>query len=193
MAWSTPYTATAGTILTAATWNVYVRDDLSYLKGLLDGTGGAVTVRVPSTLELVGDANFNLNIGGGNPILQFDSGPDSFAYIRASNFFQWIVAGGLKMQLDSAGKLTGAGFYDSGELSLAASASSSPSHGLGAKPRFVWGYLSTVSGEVAGTAATAILTGTGTATIFISTVSSTTIVVQNTAGATRYARVLAML
>lgn len=38
MAWSTPRTWTTGEVVTAAHVNTYVSDDLSYLKGLVDGT-----------------------------------------------------------------------------------------------------------------------------------------------------------
>lgn len=37
MAWTDPMTAIAGTELTAAQWNAYVRDNLNYLKSVIDG------------------------------------------------------------------------------------------------------------------------------------------------------------
>lgn len=115
---------------------------------------------------------------------------DEFAVYRSPAGTNPCVFG-LLFRVDGTGKLTGAGFYDSGEFALASGASTTLIHGLGAKPRILGGYLSAVAGEVAGTAPTQLLDAS--TTVSVTGVSSTQITVYNGAAGTRYGRVTAML
>lgn len=144
MAWTTPATVVTGDIITAAYGNTYVRDNTAYLKGLLDGTGGAVTVTVPSQLNIANDANFNLIKAGSIVQITFDSGGDGLVYDRTANTYNFYIGNAVKLTLDANSKLTGAGFYDSGVFAVTAGATVTLTHGFGAaQPRFVWGYWNT--------------------------------------------------
>src|SRR5688500_13540532 len=142
MAWSVPITWVANvTAITAARLNTDLRDNLNYLKGLLDGTGSD-TVNVPSTLVINNDILYHLQVNGGNPRILVDTG-DLFAFIRASNDWRFITGGADTLTISGAGKLTGTGFYDSGATAIGTSTTVDVAHGLGARPRFVFGYWTT--------------------------------------------------
>lgn len=206
MPYTTIPTVVTGDIIPASYGNL-LKGDLDYHQAFLDGTGSGTIVTLNGCELRVGKS-----VPGGDPGVIADT---LSIFTNKSNADHEIVffndttspsAGALEfafwqraysttamtLGITNDGKLTGKGFYDSGELSMAASATTSPAHGLGAKPRFVFGYWSATTGEVAGTAATGSI-GLPGATVSLTSVSSTTIVVQNTAGATRYARVLALL
>lgn len=145
MAYTAVITVVTGDIIPASYGNTYLRDNMAYLKSLLDGTGGAVTVTVPNALRITNDSFFGLRNPGGGPLFEVDSG-DYFYFDRATNTFQWVVGSVQKFLLDSNGKLTGAGFYSSGEVAVATGGSVAVNHGLGARPRFVQVWGSTASG-----------------------------------------------
>lgn len=145
-----------GNTLGAAEWNTNVLQQGNWTQEVLAGTnatkipGSALAnpLAAPGPVSFHNDANFLVQLVGGNPVVQFDSGPDEFAYIRASNAFQWIVAGALTMQLDSVGKLTGVGIFASSETAITAGSTVAISHGFGsvAGPRFVDGVYATGTG-----------------------------------------------
>ena len=108
MAWTAPATAVTGDIVPASFWNTYGRDNLSYLKGLLDGTGGAITVTVPDRLQVANDANFSLYKAGSSPLLLFDTN-DYCIYDRGTNTLSFVVGGATRALFDSAGKITSVG------------------------------------------------------------------------------------
>lgn len=195
MAWTSPRTWVAlTTAITAAALNTDLRDNLNYLKGLLDGTG-STDVTVPADLYVANDANFGLQKST-NPRLLFDSGPDEIAYDRTNNLYAIKVAGANALTIDSTGKLTGAGFYDSGAVSIAAGVSTDFSHGLGARPRFVRGWFSTVGSADLADGSTAqtpnILVGGSAADVRFSYSTNTVSRVTNGLGVTAWVRVFAM-
>lgn len=197
MAWTAPRTWVANvTAITALALNTDLRDNLLYLKGLLDGTGGAVTVTVPDNLQIENDANFTLFKAGNYAYLGYDAN-DYAAYDRTNNYFNWFIGGANKLQLDGNGMLTGAGFYDSGATSVGASSTVNLTHGFAARPRFVWGWQAPASatlGDTSGTTATTLTTvPNGWTLAFIYSATASVIRVDNTTGSTVYVRVFAML
>jgi hypothetical protein len=267
MVWNSPRTWVANvTAITAAALNTDLRDNLNYLKSLLDGTGSGA-VRVPANLHVQDDDNawvghtsttdrYGMNVdandwwdydrtsntfrfivgntvqftiaaggalGGSSGVTQFTSTIQRFAndtafavdisasnpriivdsndyleFNRASNYLRLVVGAAEKLRVDSIGQLTGAGFFDSGALTIADTATSALAHGLAYRPRFVWGWCSSVS--------TAALDGTSAAgvnpivpdvnaasTVHFTTATGTHISVRNISGGTRYARVFAMV
>jgi hypothetical protein len=167
------------------------------LKGLLDGTGSD-TVTVPGTL-VVDDANYSLLMSGGTlPAINVDTGGDIWFYNRPINTYTWRVAGLDVLTVDANGKLGGRGFYDSGAVTIADTATQAFTHGLGARPRFVWGWSSSVStAALADTSTTGVNTivpdPNATTQVHFTTATNTVISVRNVTGVTRYARVFAML
>jgi hypothetical protein len=143
--WSAPYTATAGSVLTAAIWNAYVRDDLAYLKGLTDGTG-TDSVVIPASLFIANDLSFRFTKNGDSPFLGVDTG-DSVEYNRATNTWIFTVGYGLKFTIDGNGKLGGGSFYSSGEVAIPNLSTASFIHGFDEQPRVVWGYWGTSPGD----------------------------------------------
>lgn len=188
MAWTAPATAVTGDIIPASFWNTYGRDNLAYLKGLLDGTGSD-SVILPGQLRVNGDSNFVVYKNAPYTIVQFDSG-DDVLYDRTNNLYLFRVGGVVKWQLDGNGKQTGAGFYDSGEVSVSAGSTQGFSHGLGARPRFIAVYFGT-AGSMNNIATPAFIS-VG-ATVRFSAVDTTTISVVNNHGSTWTVRVFAML
>ena len=183
MAWTTPATAVTGDIIPASFWNTYGRDNLAYLKSLLDGTGGAVTVTVPGPLRIENDANFGPNLFGGNPVFNFDPG-DAILYDRAANIWNLYFGGSSKLAVNASGKITGTAFYNSGEISVTNGGTPTVSHGLGARPRFVSVYKATTSGSE----------DSKTQRVDPVTITNTQIfATPNTDGATRYYNIYAML
>jgi hypothetical protein len=185
------------TAITAAALNTDLRDNLNYLKGLVDGTGGAVTVTVPYQLAVANDGNFRLWTDAFGPHITLDT-DDKLHYDRANNTFAWYIGAALKLSLNTYGELKGAGFYDSGALTIADTATSNLSHGLAFRPRFVFGYYTSVSvAPLDGDSTTGInpivADVTATSVVHFTTISATTISVRNLTGGTRYARVYAMV
>lgn len=192
MAWVSPRTWVASAILTAAQLNTDVRDNLNYLKGLLDGTGSDA-VTVPGVLNIMADSLFSFQKTSGDPIWVMDAN-DWLQWQRASNALRLVIGAVEKFAIDGNGKLTGAGFFDSGEVSIAATGYLSVPHGLPARPRFVsaWGGLSS------GTANSKTLpfghsTQIPANELTINDVDATRVYLYNGYGATRYANVYCIL
>lgn len=196
MAWTTPSTIVTGDTIVASWANTYVRDNTAYLKGLLDGTGGAVGVTVPNKLTFYNDAQFYADATaypGTNPRLNFDTN-DYFYYYRSGDQFAWVIATINALTIDGNGKLTGAGFFDSGEVSISATSYLTVNHGLPARPRFVAAWGSTGSGGADGkTLPFGMNTQIPANELTINDVNSTRVYLYNGYGATRYANVYCML
>jgi hypothetical protein len=140
MAWTAPRTWVANAVLAAAQLNTDIRDNLLYLKGLLDGTG-ADAVSFPTTAQF-GLSNFFAGPSGGNPLLNLDSG-DGLSYDRAANVLTVTIGGLAKLQVDANGKLTGAALWNSGRFAVAAGATVDTNHAwltAGLRPAFVLGF-----------------------------------------------------
>jgi hypothetical protein len=180
MAYTAVPTAVTGSVVTAAYGNI-LRDNDAAFKAILDGSA----LGFGSAFAPTSTSNFTLSIISGDPYLTFDTG-DVLAYNRTNN--QWLfVSGGIgSLTIDGAtGKLTGAGFYDSGEVAVTNGSAITVSHGLSARPRFVKIYKATASG----TADSKTIPDSPA----IATVSNTQIITSNNAdGATRYCNLYAM-
>lgn len=187
MAYSTPFTATAGAVLTAAIWNV-IRDDLNYHQGLLDGTGSG-TVTVPGDLQAQNDAHFRMTKIGGFPYLEFDTN-DQIAFDRTSNIWYFFINSVAMLNFTSDGKLQGKGFYDSGEVSTLNGGNGAVNHGLGARPRVVFLYYSTTG---SGTADSKTLLARPGGSVDLNGVTSTQITWHNGFGSTIWANAYAIL
>lgn len=101
----------------------------------------------------------------------------------------------LILSVDATGKVGGKGFYDSGEIAIGPNGSALLAHGLGKRPRFVFGYQSATAGNVGNDINTVAMATpySGTA-IYLQQADATNIVVVNgSSGFTNYARVFAML
>lgn len=193
-------TATTGAIITAAYGNI-LRDNLAYHQGLLDGTGSDI-VKFPTTVRFVNDNNFSAEISGGNPIIRFDSsGSDFLLYDRTNNILQFYVASALKFQVDSGGKVTGTGFYDSGTVTVAGGTTSPTfSHGFAVRPRLIGGWWATAaSSDLDDGSSTFVrrlasqVPGTfGETEPYLSDATATTIRGGNPTGGTVYMRVFAI-
>jgi hypothetical protein len=190
MPFGAPFTATAGAVLTSAIWNI-VRDDLNYHQGLLDGTGGAVTVTTPDRFQVAADNNFALYKSGTAIVNLWDTG-DALVYQRSTNVWSIQIGGADKLLLDANGKLTGAGFYDSGEVALATGASTNLSHGLTARPRVVIGWFNTASG-VPDSKTGPVPLAVSTTVPYISAATGTVVSVTNPTAGTRYVQIYAIL
>jgi hypothetical protein len=73
MAWTAPVSYVAGTVATAANMNTYVKDDLTYLNGLLDGTGSG-DVTMPGNLILPNGSTNGLRIGNRSRVKTIGNG-----------------------------------------------------------------------------------------------------------------------
>jgi hypothetical protein len=80
VAWTNPFTAVTSNIITAADWNTSGRDDLNYLKGLLDGTG-ADDVYFPGNARLNDLKSLSATgLGSARARLQFVTGTPHITY-----------------------------------------------------------------------------------------------------------------
>lgn len=192
MPYTTIPTVVTGDIIPASHGNL-LKANLDYHQGLLDGTGGAVTVTVPSTLRIANDAQWSLGLSVSNPLLNFDAN-DFMYFDRSGNqLVLQVGASNFPLILASTGKLTGAGFYSSGEVSVTNANSTTVSHGLPARPRSVLGFASTSTGSED---AKTIPFGGGwntNDTIRVTSVTSTQITVRNDDGGTRFLHIYARL
>lgn len=177
-----------GDLFTETMWDVYIKDNLNYIMGLLNGTG-ADGVTHPAALTLNNDAVWSLSKNGSNPIITVDTA-DTLQYIRASNEWWFAVASVVNLKILSNGKLGGTPFYTSSETSIVTTGAAFLTHGLGATPRFVDGLYGTVSGTRTKPLDRA---AAARSTVRISDVSSTTITINNDTGATAYVEIHAML
>lgn len=155
---------------------------------MLDGTGSDV-VTVPNDLRIENDSNFWLALVASNPAIAFDA-DDYTEYNRAGNYWRWLIGAAEKLRLASTGKLTGAGFYDSGEVTVTSGSTQGFTHGLGAQPRFLAVYFGS-AGSTTNVATPAFLS-VG-ATVRYGANDSTTISVTNNHGSSWVVRVYAML
>jgi len=193
--WNSPSTVVTGDIITAAWGNTYVRDNTAYLKGLLDGTGGAVGVTVPSSFAVENDALFGMFKSGGSPYIRLDSG-DQIYYDRTNNILYFAVGTVNKLAIDSNGKITGAAFYSSGEVSLANNTVSTLSHGLPGRPRLITGFHA--GGSTTEDGKTFPITPgdpsqwATPAGVYLQLANSTQLQINNKSGATIYFHVYAM-
>lgn len=194
-----------GNTLGAAEWNLNVLQQGNWTQEVLAGTNSdkipGTAIAGPVTLQgnvyYNNDGNAGLEFSSVNPTLKFDAGPDSFAYIRATNLFQWIVAAALIMQLDSGGKLTGAGFFASAETAITTGATATIAHGYGtvAGPRFVDGVYASGTGvrpDVPLDHHSSTLAGRGTVRLAKYEDNTGSINVTNDTGATVYVTVFAI-
>lgn len=197
MAWTSPRTWVANvTAITALALNTDLRDNLNYLKGLLDGTG-ADNVTVPANLRIANDAAFELFLSGGNPWLELDT-DDALVYNRASDIFLVRIGGTNVLQVASNGKLIGSAFYDSGQITAASGAGVQTAlHGLGARPRVVAGIESATSGVVgvdSSSSVVGLMTRSGGGSVVnFSDHNNSNIRYTNSGGSTMYIRIFAML
>lgn len=208
MAWTSPRTWVANvTALTALAMNTDLRDNLNYLKGLLDGTDTTNNVTVASGLKVSANKqadpttggvglHMSVNRSGGQAEVNFfnvNSNPTAAFDWRIYNGSAWVTA----LALSPAGKLTGLGFYDSGATSVGASTTVNLTHGFASRPRFVWGWQAAASATLAdgsGTIATTLATvPNGWTHTFIYSANASVVRVDNTTGGTIYVRVFAML
>lgn len=157
---------------------------------MLDGTGSDA-VRVPLNLHVRNDNNAYVGTTSGSDRIgmNVDSG-DWWDYDRTNNLFRWIIGSAVKLNLASTGKLTGAGFYDSGEVTVTSGSSQGFTHGLGAQPRFLAVYFGSAGSTT--NIATPAFISVG-ATVRYSANDSTTISVTNNHGSSWVVRVYAML
>ena len=184
---SVPDKAT-GDQFTEAMWDTFIRDNLNYLIGLLDGTGADI-VAVPNALRVANDVNFQLAKNGVNPLLTVDSG-DTLQYIRASDTLAFAVATAIKWQLDGNGKMGGSSIFTSLETSLASGVGTGISHGLVNQPRWVGGLY----GTTAGTRINALdVSPVARSTARLTGWTATGISVENNTAATIYCQVWAIL
>lgn len=192
MAWTTPKTWAVREKVTAALMNTHLRDNLAWLRGMLDGTGSG-TLTTPGNLNVSNDVDFNLQkLSATQPILSFD-GNDYIEYNRTANTFILRIAGANKLTLDTNGLLTGAGFFESTEYSVANGATQNIPHGFTGTPRDVEGRYNTVTGDSGRTRCLAKGYTAPASSCYISEVGATNIVVINNTGATVYVKVWARL
>lgn len=190
MVWSAPRTWVASvTAITAAALNADLRDNLNYLKGLLDGTGSG-DVTVPAGLALNNDSVNKLTKNGSNPIWFMDT-LDSFQYDRASNSWWFAVGGTVVLTISSTGQLTGGSFYESTPTSVANTVNQGFTHGLGVQPRWVGAWYGTSgAGNQQNPAVVSAVNIAGM--VRVQAADSTTISVVNNVGSTQFVRVVAI-
>lgn len=218
MAWSTPITYVSGAVATAAGMNTYVKDDLIALKAFQDATPFTVPLANSGGYKY-GSATLLFERNGatyvGNNVIHNGT---NFFVLDSTGHAMWMEeigdTGGIDhwrvyrspagsnpgafvsmLDLDASGKLTGKGFYDSGEVSIASGLIATVSHGLAARPRFVACFAHTATGTADSKTRPATPQGEGTlpANAVISTVTSTQIQVTNGTASTRFINIYAML
>lgn len=184
MAWVAIPSAVSGAVATSAYVNTYLKGDLDALHSVLDGTAQAFG----STLYPTSDARFALKaqygtLGGAT--IDFDTG-DYLLFEANVNEYRFLVGGATKLVIDGNGKLTGAGFYDSGDVTVTGGSGVTLSHGLGGRPRSVTGYQHS-SGPGAESASTnvtalgpAIESGYAASKLFVAYANNTQIRIENT-------------
>lgn len=140
--------------------------------------GGAIDLNLGDTFYTITPANNGTQVKGWDNVTLTTSNGGAGKYVR----------------VDSAGKLIGSGFYESGITAISTGVSATFAHGLGAQPRFVWGYTGNI-----GTAVSVPITsygrigGTAPSEVYWGVCDATTLAVANLTGATMYAKVMAML
>jgi hypothetical protein len=187
VAWTTPFTATAGVVLTAAIWNASVRDDVNADHAVLSGTAQAFgTVFYPTT-----DTGYHLDLVSGDPQAIWDTS-DYMWYLRSTNVWTIVIGGNSVITIDANGKITGKGFYSSGEVAITTGSNANFAHGLGARPRVVSGFSSATSGtEDSKTNAMVPDEAPHAACVGIRTADLTNLNVLNNIATTRYCHVYA--
>jgi hypothetical protein len=137
----------------------------------------------PGTVAFGGDTVYSAFMSAGLAVLQFDTN-DYMYYDRAANTYNWDIGAGIMLTLDSAGKLTGTGFYRSTEVTITNGNNANFAHGLSAKPSNVYG--------VHGTVTTNNLTIIGQSSVTFGQIDGVNINVANASGATRFVLVMAI-
>lgn len=193
MAWTSPKTWSVAEKVTAALMNTHLRDNLLWLRGVLDGTGSD-DVTVPAELRIENDANFKLLKASSTlPAVQFDTGGDSHYYDRTANTHNLEVGGTAVLTVDADGKLSGNGFVESAEYTITNGSTQNIAHGLPATPRVVIGRYGTATGDSGRTRALVNSYVAVTSGARISEWGATNIVVINNTGATIYVKVWAQI
>jgi hypothetical protein len=103
MGYSAVPTAVTGSVVTAAYGNI-LRDNDAAFKAILDGTAQAFGAAFYPTT----DANLNLQMSGGNPLLVVDTN-DYLRFTRSTNLLEWLIASAVKFSVASDGTVTVAG------------------------------------------------------------------------------------
>jgi hypothetical protein len=181
MGYSAVPTAVTGSVVTAAYGNI-LRDNDAAFKAILDGTAQALGTSFSPTT----DTGYHLDLVSGDPRIIFDTN-DYEWYLRSTNVWTIVIGGNSVITLDANGKITGKGFYDSGEVAVTNGSAITVSHGLSARPRFYSIFKATATGS----ADSKTIVGTNPA---LTTVSSTQLITTNNSdGATRYCNLYAEL
>ena len=188
MTLTTVPTVATGDVYTAAMYNTYLKDNVNDLIAFANGTSPFVGTKQ----AFAGDSNLRFEfIAAGRPYLNWDSN-DYLEYNRTDNKFRFH-ANATTLDIESTGKLTGAGFYSGGETTITNTSTATFAHGFGAIPRFFQVRYSAGSG---GTKSSVGLNSSivGAASeVRISSVDATNITVANNSGSTQYCVVDAIL
>ncbi len=129
-------------------------------------------------------------LGSNTPSASVNSWTIQYA-ASASGAITWTT----RLGLDTAGKLTGAGYYVSAEQTITSPNTVTVSHGLGAKPRFVSVFHASASGaeSAATTPGHPAYDDAVANQVTIISVTTSQIQVRNRFGTTQYAYIYAML
>lgn len=206
MAWTAIPTAVTGSVVTAAYGNI-IKGDLDYHQAFLDGTGTGTIVTLTGCEVRMGKSVpsgdpgaiadtlsvFTNKSNGDHEVVFFNDNTSPTPGALEFAFWQRAYSTtAMTLGITNDGKLTGKGFYSSGEFSVASAGVGTVSHGLSARPRFVWGFHASATGTE--DSKQTPLVGAGIASsVTLGTVSSTQISVSNGMGATRYVHVYAIL
>lgn len=161
---------------------------------LLAGKNGAAHPTPSAAVGALG-VNWNHSAAGGEVNLY-----NTYNTPSGTAFDFWAYNGTTWLQLlilSLAGKLTGKGFYDSGEVTLANGGIVTLTHGLGARPRYYAGVYNTVAGTT-GDASTTAMTPVSihpiaATALRVNWINNASINLVNDGASTAYFRVFAML
>lgn len=196
MPYTTPPAKVAGDLLTADNWNTHLRANLEYFRALLNGSGSE---KLP-TLFFLGSLGVKEDYYEG----AYTRGVASnVLYDKTGQYWEVYLNGDTpgssspRLRLDAAnGKLSGKGFFSSGEITVGEFVAVNVAHGLGARPRFVMAYYSLTAGGEKDRVAVPNYPATSSS-MQIQQVNATNIVLYNngaaTAGNPVYVEVHAML
>jgi hypothetical protein len=186
MSYAVVPTAVTGDIIPASYGNI-LRDNDAAFKAVLDGSAQAFgSAFYPTT-----DAQFYAQSFANGPGFNFDSGSDLLYFHRSLNTYRFLIANQFCLDLDGNGKLTGKGFYDSGELAITSGSAATVSHGLANRPRVVTGFYNTATGN-ADSKTTPLANGFSSTVGGIATASATQLITgTNGTGSTKYVNLYA--
>lgn len=184
-----------GSVLGAAEWNVNCLQMARYTQEVLAGTnatkipGSAMTnpFALPGTASF-GDINFNMQMSAGDAFLVWDS-TDYFTYSRSGNKLNLVIGGVGALTINGNGRLTGAGTYDSGQVSIANGVTQNfaTSFPAGDGPAFAWGLYGASAGNVNFPVGTLV-----TGAVRFNATTNAGVQCQNNTGSTQLVRVWAM-